>query len=361
MGTLPRQPSAAVRRVSVQVQALPPGQAQQLFADSRLYPIRFPDAEHLDFVPMSYASYHRSTFLDRRIQPAAPEVYRAALRDLAAHPLPADDIHYIFHSAYCCSTLLASALSELPGMLVLKEPVTLLQLANGMVPRRQLPLVRALLARRNDPAHWVVVKASSSCSVLGAELLEQAPSARALFLYSDLRSFLLAVVKDPSRAGRMRETLARSGTCEALGAWWPDGAPVADVAALDDASLAAWVWIGRLRAFARMQRQAGPQRVAALDGTRVADAPADALDATLAALALPAAPADRARVLAGDVWRRHAKAPSMAYDRDMRERELGELAAVHRPAIALAEDYAHRLLDNGRDPTFEAPRELAGL
>jgi hypothetical protein len=361
MGKVRPAPGAAAHRVTVQARPLSPQRTARLFDDARLYPLRFATNDDIDFVPMTYDSYRQSTFLDRRIRPAAAEVHRAALtdveaaRDAAAAPR---EIGLIFHSAYCCSTLLASALAHLPRMLVLKEPVTLLQVAVGAVPPARLPLVGALLARRNDATDRVVVKASSNCSVIGTDVLLQAPGSRALFLYSGLEDFVLAVLKDPNRAGRMREILANPEAYEALGVWWPASEATPDIPALDDARLAAWVWIGRLRAFARMRKVAGMERIVALDGTRIASAPADALGPAMAALGIAAEPGDIDQVLGGDLWQRHAKTPAVAFDQGARERELAELAANHRPAVTSALDFAYRLLDEGRDPTFEAPRNL---
>jgi hypothetical protein len=361
MGKVRPEPRAATRRVTVQARPLSPERTARLFDDARLYPLRFALPDGIDFVPMTYDSYRQSTFLDRRIRPAAAEVHRAPLTQVEAAQAaaaPPGEVGLIFHSAYCCSTLLASAIAHLPRMLVLKEPVTLLQIAVGAAPRTRLPLVRALLARRNDASDRVVIKASSNCSVIGAELLLQAPGSRALFLYSGLEDFVLAVLKDPNRGARLRETLASPEAHEALGIWWPASEATPDIPTLDDARLAAWAWIGRLRAFARMRQVAGSDRVLLLDGTRVAAAPAQALPQALQALGIAAEPGDIDQMLGSDLWQRHAKTPSMVFDQRAREQDLAKLAAIHRPAVSSALDFARGLLDAGRDPTFEAPRTL---
>ncbi len=358
----------STRNVTARVRPLPRGRLATLFADATVYPIQFAGPDHIDFVPMTYESYHRSTFLDRRIQPAVPEVFRAevqAVEAVWANAAPRDGPSLVFHSAYCCSTLLANALSQLPQTLVLKEPVTLLQVALGLVPQSRLPLVQALLSRRDSPSDRVVVKASSACNVLAADLLSAAPNARALFLYSDLRSFLLAVLKDPNRAARMRETLASTDpgvrNFAKLGGWWPEDETPPGPTVLDDARLAAWVWIGRLRAFARMQHIAGPGRVSALDGARVASTPGEALAAATTTLGLAAEPRVLEAILSGDLWQRHAKSPGFAFDRKARDRELADLGTTHRAVVADALDFARTLIARGRDATFAAPRALSGL
>lgn len=358
------------RQVTAQVKPLAPGRLAGLFDDATLYPIQFAGPDHIDFVPMTTETYHRSTFLDRRIKPAVPEVFRAEAYRVerafaASEAAGTGDLRLVFHSAYCCSTLLASALARLPRMLVLKEPVTLLQIALGIIPRSRLPMVRGLLSRGNSGADRVVVKASSACNVIGGDLLAEAPLVRALFLYSDLRSFLLAVLKDPNRAGRMRETLASPdpgpAEYEKLGVWWPEDEAPPDVVALDDARLAAWVWIGRLRAFARMRAIAGPDRISALDGARVASEPAEALAATAAALRLDNEPGEIDRLLSADLWHRDAKSPSVAFDKEARDRELARFAVIHQSAVASGLDFARMMIAAGRDATFAAPRAMSGL
>lgn len=365
-GTNRANPAAGKTQVKVQVRPLPDAAAARLFDDARLYPIQFAGADRIDLVPMTYETYHRSTFLDRRIQPAMPEVYRASVRAVeAAHaavktqPAP----HFIFHSAFCCSSLLASALSRLPGTLVLKEPVTLLQVALGATPPSRLALVRDLLARRNQADDQVVIKASSACNVVAADLMAGAPAARAVFLYSSLRSFILAVVKDPGRPSRMRETLGAARPLQAdfarIGMWWPDEESAPDIMALDDASLAALVWIGRMRAGARLQQTAGPERVTLLDGGQVAAQPETALTDAVAGLNLSAAATEIDRIVASDLWSRHAKSPALAYDETARKQELAEIAANHRTAVDAALIFAERLMETGTDATFTLARKLA--
>lgn len=358
--------SAGSNQVKVQVRPLPDAVAARLFDDAKLYPIQFAGADQIDFVPMTYESYHRSTFLDRRIQPAVPEVYRASVQAVEAahraaktHPVP----HFVFHSAFCCSSLLASALSRLSGTLVLKEPVTLLQIALGATPPSRLALARDLLARRNRPDDQVLIKTSSACNVIATDLMAGAPASRAVFLYSSLHSFILAVVKDPGRAARMRETLGASrpsqGNFARLGMWWPDHESALDIAALDDASLAALVWIGRMRAGARLQHSAGAGRVALLDGGQVAAAPEAALTHAVAGLGLKAEASEIAAIAASDLWTRHAKSPALAFDETARKQEQAEIAAAHRTAVDVASTFAGQLMDAGRDATFGLARKLA--
>lgn len=361
------QESRAKAQVRVSPRALSEDLYSRLFENSDLYPIQVPDPAHIDFVPMTYESYHRSTFLDRRIRPAKPLVLRADIDRLeAARPEgPPAGIGFIFHNAYCRSTLLANALAERPNSLVLREPVSLLQLAQGAVPMTRLPLLLSLLSRRNQAADTVFVKASSACNVIAPAIMAAAPSARALFIYSALRPFILAVLRDPSRAQTMRNTLTSNepDTDQAakLGAWWPEpdlaGAPPMQ----DDAQLAAWVWIGRLRALGRLEQSVGPGRIAAIDGNSIAEAPGQALQHVCDALGAPIEPSVVANIADSSIWQQDAKAPARSYDPGVRATELDALARRHEASLRHALDWARTVMDTVTDDTMATPRRYCGL
>src|SRR6476660_941178 len=110
-------------------------------------------------------------------------------------------LHYIFHTSFCCSTLLAKALT-VPGISeALKEPDALINLANRFVrsddaPNRQrLELVLSLLEREPAPGEAVIVKPTNFANRLMEPMLSARPAARAVFLYSDVETFLRSLLK----------------------------------------------------------------------------------------------------------------------------------------------------------------------
>ena len=359
--------SRAKAQVRVSPRALSEGLYSRLFETCDLYPIQVPDPAHVDFVPMTYESYHRSTFLDRRIRPAKPLVLRADIERLeATRPAePPARICFIFHNAYCRSTLLANALAQRPHSLVLREPVSLLQVAQGSVPETRLPLLLSLLGRRNQADDTVFVKASSACNVIAPAMLAVASSARALFVYSGLRPFILAVLRDPTRAQTMRNTMASGshGPADAakLGAWWPEHDQINPTLMQDDAQLAAWVWIGRLRALGRLDQCVGPNRIAAIDGNSIAEAPLDALRFVSDTLGAPIEPSVIAEIANSSVWQQDAKAPSQSYDPSVRATELNALACRHETSLNHALDWARSVMNAVPDETMATPRRYCGL
>lgn len=168
----------------------------------------------LVFIRMNRELFAKSTFLDDRLQRLDGQEARvpfAALwkhyRDIECNDAPAG---IVFHTAYCGSTLLARAIDVVPSVLVLREPVALLQLALGAVtppPEYEvadlLELACALYSRTYPEAEsQVAIKVSSVCGVLGRGLVREG---RAVLLYADLVDSILSHLKHP---GRIKEARA---------------------------------------------------------------------------------------------------------------------------------------------------------
>jgi hypothetical protein len=89
------------------------------------------ESGRMDFVRLRRESYRRSIFLDGRTVTADPVIRSIPIADVlrALPDTPRPPMHFIFHAAFCCSTLLARHLEALPALVVLKEPEILAQLA----------------------------------------------------------------------------------------------------------------------------------------------------------------------------------------------------------------------------------------
>src|SRR5277367_3209419 len=108
--------------------------APELFRSPDFYPLKMDfDNRTISFVPMSRATYKASSFLDGRTQPTSTERFdvpaAALLLALAELPPTPNPVHYIFHAAFCWSTLLARYLELIPPCFVLKEPLFRTQMA----------------------------------------------------------------------------------------------------------------------------------------------------------------------------------------------------------------------------------------
>lgn len=198
----------------------------------------------------------------------------ALLRDQAP-------IHFIFHSAFCASTMLVRAL-DVPGSAMgISEPVIL----NDMVGwRRRGADVRRHGAVMNDvigqlSRSWgkgeaVVVKPSSVFSGLSMGAMALRPQAKALLLYAPIGEFLLSVARKGMWcrlwARELLEGLLEEGMVDL-------GFEPRDYLRHTDLQAAAVGWLAQHRQFHRIARQFGPDRIATLDSETLTGDPAAAV------------------------------------------------------------------------------------
>ncbi|MFB0874212.1 MULTISPECIES: hypothetical protein [unclassified Sphingobium] len=266
------------------------------------------DAFHFRFVPR--ARHAELPFLtDAHLGEVDPVVLTA--QDALAHAAAAGPVHFIFHSAYCCSTLLAAAF-DIPGVaMALKEPVLLNDLvgwrhrgAQGAQVARVLDQSMRLLARPFVSGEAVVIKPSNIVNPLIPAMLAMRPATRALFLHAPLDAYLASIARK-GMWGRLwvRDLfgkLLREGMIAPLGIA-PD-----QYLALTDIQVAAAGWLAQQHQFAALARQ-NPGRVATLNSDTLIADPRTALGALAAlfGLAMEAGVIDR--IVDGPIFARDSK------------------------------------------------------
>jgi len=232
--------------------------AHTLLAGADWFPDRFDAASaSCSFVKADLATIASQTFLDHRWNRARLEQRSASASSLLS-VLPQDrpNLNFIWHTGFCCSTLLAKALGDPANNLSLCEPQILVHAADakraGVFVREpafsDIPkLIFHLLARKMPPALAVTVKPAPAANVLLREAAAHTSGAM-LFLYSDCRSFLISTAKlgEEGRkyARRMFIALLGDGHPQAQ---WPPG----KLLLLSDLELAALVWHMQIAEFLR--------------------------------------------------------------------------------------------------------------
>ena len=156
--------------------------------------------------PMDRTRFHRSIFLDGRIERGGVQGIRAPLDGLLQGyrgPAPADrPLGFIFHVAQCGSTLLARAL-DFPGTsLSLREPYALRQL--GVLAGEAAPDARfeallrttlSMLGKAWPGEGRVAIKANVPVNLIAERIMELCPSAPAIALYFGLEDYAAAVMR----------------------------------------------------------------------------------------------------------------------------------------------------------------------
>ncbi|HEY1990815.1 MAG TPA: hypothetical protein VGH71_00025 [Gammaproteobacteria bacterium] len=276
-------------------------------------------------------TYRRASFLDQR----------AFRQETVGAWLPLDSIlgqagqlaeppaaHAVFHVSHCGSTLVSRLLAELPGMLPVREPLTLLACAQA---RRELdrPTSRLdqagwdrlfdatvkLLSRVYQPGERALIKATSACGNLLAPFLRRSTVSKALLLHTDLETWLTVMLRNDDVRGNGRFYAQ---------AWLKDlhvlsGREDIRLATLTDAEMFAVNWLTAMAHFERARQDAGSQ-VRHCDFERLLADPGNELEAMGRFLGLEVARVPE--IVAGPLMKSYAKRPDQAFDAATRAREL---------------------------------------
>lgn len=147
-----------------------------------------------------------STFLDTRFAAddgAVQTIGLDALQRLAM--APAARTGYLFHTSFCCSTLLARLL-DFPGRSVaLKEPLILRRLSDAALDGTHDPeLTNAAvkLLFRDIGGAAVLVKPTHVALNIAHDLLNAAPATKALLITSTLEDFMISNIKKTEETQR---------------------------------------------------------------------------------------------------------------------------------------------------------------
>ncbi len=175
-------------------------------SDPQSFPWRFdPQNNRVEFAQLSRDDIAEASFLDHRSPGHDAQKSFVPIKTFiesetaATHKPPV----YIFHVAFCASTLITRCL-DMPGKaLALKEPICLMSLAQAKAQslangRSMHPDIfkrlNGLLARPFVGNERAVIKPTNAANNLLADVLAQ-PDSKVLLLHTDIRKFLLSVAK----------------------------------------------------------------------------------------------------------------------------------------------------------------------
>jgi hypothetical protein len=175
-------------------------------------------------IAMDRDSYRAAAFLDDRLLQANvdaqlvawPVIEAAMAGDLRS------DARWVFHIGHVGSTLVSRLLGELPGVLAIREPRFLRDLAL-MPPETRARYIAAapkLMSRTFAADETACVKATSFASEIAPELVP--PGERALFMYAAPANYVASILAGenslkelrmlaPSRAQRLARRVAALG------------------------------------------------------------------------------------------------------------------------------------------------------
>ncbi|HEX8308298.1 MAG TPA: hypothetical protein VF645_07745 [Allosphingosinicella sp.] len=299
------------------------------------------DAVH--FVRLTREEHRSVTFVtDEYIPAGAPRlVLRRSDVAAALAQRPPAPLHFIFHSAYCCSTVLARAFDIEGVSMGLKEPLILNDMVGwkrrGADPLRLgaiLDSTLTLLAQPFAPGEAVVVKPSNILNVMAPAMLGLRPRSGALLLYAPLPDFLRSIARKGLWGRRwVRELFIgqlRDGIVDL-------GLGEQQYLDLTDLQVAAAGWLAQQDLFERLVDRFGAARVRTLDSAALMARPRDSMERLSDLFGLGLDEQAIGKVLAGPAFTSHSKSNTgfSAADRVAEQRDAAETHADEIEKVAI--------------------------
>ena len=300
----------------------PPSTAE-IIADAEWLPHRYDaSTDSVQFRLFERARHGEGPFLTDEylgLGTATPVAFDTAMANAKS-----GELNFIFHSAFCASTLLARAF-DYPGVAMgLSEPVILNDIVGirrrGAAPRdvgRALDGAMRLLSRPFGDGENVVVKSSNVLNPLADAMLSLRPHARAILLYAPLPVFLASV----ARKGMWCRLWAR----ELLEGYLTDqivdlGMTAQDHFRQTDLQVAAVGWLAQHALFAKLASKFGPERVRTLDSETLIARPVEVLGTLASLFRIEASPEQIVAMRSGPAFTRHSKSGD-TFSSDQRREE----------------------------------------
>ena len=237
------------------------------------------DAFHMRHV--SRSAHNTATFLTDEYLGVEPSPMVLSRREATTGRTDDASLHFILHSAFCASTMLANGF-DLPGLSMgLKEPVLL----NDIVGfRRRGAPPTAVAERLNDALDMlarpfgddlaVVVKPSNVFNTLAAASLAMRPTSKAIILYAPLSVFLLSVARKGLWCRLWCRELLEGQIADGI---VDLGFELGDFFRQTDLQVAVVGWLAQQKLFHDMTQKFGAERIATLDSERLTANPGKAL------------------------------------------------------------------------------------
>ncbi len=295
------------------------------------------------FLSVPREVHRQCTFITDEHLPNVDQFKAIARSQLTSASPQTAPVHFIFHSAYCCSTMLARAFDIEGVSMGLKEPVVLNDMigwqrrgADPAIQRQVMEQSLTLLSRPFGEDRAVVIKPSNICNPLAIEMLRMRPEAKALLLYAPIEGFLKSIAKK-EMWGRIWVRDVLIGTLKdgyAIGGFSRD-----ELLQLTDLQVAAIGWLSQHALFAKIIAEIGADRVKTLDSdTFLAQSPA-----TIAALSklygLGMNDAQIDAIIQGPAFTSHSKLDQAkrgeTFDANTREQEQQKVAEIHGTEIEM--------------------------
>lgn len=312
--------------------------ANDLAQDGNWFAHRYdPESDCLHFMHLTREIHRKATFLTDEYLPAGLPKTVAARQSVIDGLAPGRPPHFIFHSAFCCSTVLARAF-DIPGVAMgLKEPPVFNDIVGwrhrgGGPPARiarVIDHVTALLARPLSPGETAIIKPGNLANGFARTILTMRRETKALLLYAPLSIYLRSIAKK-EMTGRLwvRDLLVKllnDGLIDL-------GFTAKDYLGQTDLQVAAVGWLAQQALFARLTSEFGPDKVRTLDSETLLARPRDVMQALGVFYGLDLSADQIDAIVEGPAFRTHSKHET-PFGTAARENEYLQAESVHKDEL----------------------------
>lgn len=218
---------------------------------------------HVELVKIPRSRFSADEFLADHTPDQADNLVRLPLDQFTTAEVQSGNAHFIFHTAFCRSTLLARALN-IPGISVgMSEPGIIANLmANQDSANGAIHAVTRWLARPQSMSQATFIKPTNHANAIIPSLMAAQPDAKAILISNSLISFLKSV----NRRGLLGRQWARKLYLEVQQYAPLDlGMSAVEHFAISDMQAAGLAWLLQRRWFLMVMEQLGEERFVTLD------------------------------------------------------------------------------------------------
>lgn len=287
-----------------------------------------PAAGMVRLIAMDADSYRSASFLDDRMlqQPVDAQIVPWPQVESAMDAELRSDASWIFHIGHVGSTLVSRLLGELDGVIAVREPRLLrdLALSPPEVRERYLAPMAKLMSRTFANDEYACIKATSFVSEIAPQLVPAGE--RALFMYAAPRNYVASILAGENSLIELRQ-LARS-RAQRL-----SRRISAPPVARNDAELAAIAWACEMTALEAAADAMPDRHVEWADFDQMlGDMPLE-LGRVAGFFGFDADHAQLQAIATGPLMNRYSKGLEYEYSAGLRRELIAEAAVAHTAAI----------------------------
>ena len=317
------------------------------------------------FVKMSPAWYQQSVFLD----PARIKGTCLVETDLPSLEQICDAIRwqptsFIFHTAFCGSTLMSQALDQVFNCLCLREPELLggiLFYIRSKVSTEEKTVwferLLNLMSRRYSPEQSVVIKANDYANPVMNDILEWKPEIPVLFMYTPLNEFIAGCLKADNRRNWIADRY------NSIKSMLPDSLEAINKQKIDESShgeMAAVYWSYNVSQFLKAV-SSGAKNLKSLDFKDMLANPVEAIKVSGQLFDLkPLEVGEGSRSLEekiDELFSVYSKNPKFTYSPQQRNDDIKKILDANKSELKAGEALSRKLLGDNY-PDSKLPNDL---